>query len=516
MASASRRVFGLGVAAGALALVAAYLLRLFAGGSFLPELASQAFFSVVPGQIESNAVDTLGSLAKYTTYTVAIAVNLALYGLLSLFFLRIVETDRSRSSVKALVAAGISYAITLVLSSLFLSITQINSQPISLPTLAFELIFPQLVFGFALVSLETRYLPTMREIVPSDLKPVDSGRRLLIAAGAGAVAVALLALYGLGFLEQTNARSSDPSNFFANEVTSNDNFYRVDINIFPPSIQSSSWSLKVGGLVDTPLTLSYDDITALPSAEQYNTLECVSNVVGGDLMSNAQWKGVRLKDLLSSAGVNSSATYVVFKCADGYDVGIPLSKAMEDGTILAYQMNGAPLPQVHGYPLRALVPGYYGMMNPKWITEISLADQTYEGFWQRQGWINEAQYETESTIVNLGDDALSDKFGIYSPTSVAFGAPITILGVAFAGERGISKVEVSTDNGSTWSSASLVAPPSVNSWVLWSFDWSPSARGSYTLSVRATDGEGNLQTQSAAAPFPGGASGWQSVAVSIN
>jgi hypothetical protein len=156
------------------------------------------------------------------------------------------------------------------------------------------------------------------------------------------------------------------------------------------------------------------------------------------------------------------------------------------------------------------------MMNPKWITGISLAAQAYQGFWQREGWASDAQYQTGSTIVDLGDDALADRFGINSPTHVSLGTPVTIAGVAFAGDRGISKVEVSTDSAHTWSPATLASPLSTNSWVLWSLDWNPSAKGTYDIVVRATDGQGNLQTETATDPFPSGATGWHSVTVSVD
>jgi DMSO/TMAO reductase YedYZ molybdopterin-dependent catalytic subunit len=510
-------IFALGVGAGALAVALSFVLRLFAGGPFLPELASQAFFSVVPGQLEAGAVESLGFLAKYATYTVAVAVNLILYGLIAVLFLNLSEVNRSRLLPKGLAIAGVSYVVTLLLSGLFLSITQINSQPISTTALAIELVPPLLLFGFSLTSLEVRYAPTglYRGVLPEDFRPVDTRRRSLILAGGAIAAFAALALYGLGFLQPGKVRTSDLSSFYGGEVTANVNFYRVDINVFTPFVQASSWSIKVGGLVSNPMTLGYDQLKALPAVEQYNTLECISNAVGGNLMSTAKWKGVKLKDVLVTAGVQAQATYVVFKCSDQYDVGIPLSKAMEEATILAYEMNDSPLSRDHGYPLRAIVPGYYGMMNPKWITEIQLADQTYQGFWQRSGWANEAKYQTGSTIVNVGNDALADRFGVTSPTQVAHGSPTTIVGVAFAGDRGISKVEVSTDKANTWAPATLAAPLSGNSWVLWSFDWNPSAAGTYDVIVRATDGDGNLQTEGVADPFPSGATGWHFVTVQV-
>src|SRR5439155_26669211 len=194
------------------------------------------------------------------------------------------------------------------------------------------------------------------------------------------------------------------------------------------------------------------------AVEEYATLQCVSNKIGGDLISTALWKGVRLKDLLSRAQVGPGAKYIAFRCYDGYDVGIHLERGLVEGTILAYDMNLARLTAEHGYPVRAIVPGLYGMMNPKWITEIELVDGIYEGYWQRKGWANNAKYNTHSFIVIPGNAAVGKRFSnIAASGATAHSSPsssssemVPIAGVAFAGDRGISKVEVSTDGGTTW------------------------------------------------------------------
>jgi len=279
-------------------------------------------------------------------------------------------------------------------------------------------------------------------------------------------------------------------------------FYRVDIAPVPPSLDFDAWSLKVGGEVNKPLTLNKESLMKLPRQEQYTTLECVSNTINppAGLIGNAKWTGVRLATLLNEAAVSPDAKYVVFHCADGYSVGIPLDRAMQPGAMLAYMMDDQPLPQEHGFPLRAIVPGIYGMMNAKWITEIEVVDYVYLGFWQERGWSNDAKIKTTSIIYYPSDAAKVD-----GATPVA--------GIAFAGDRGISKVEVSVDNGSTWHEAVLKKPVSLYSWVLWAYEWTPTTKGTYTIVARAYDGTGQLQSAKTVDPFPDGASGYHKIHV---
>jgi len=299
--------------------------------------------------------------------------------------------------------------------------------------------------------------------------------------------------------------------FVRSELTPNDKFYRIDTNIIVPSVDANTWRLNLRGLVKNgPMQFTYDEIKTMTSVSEYATLECISDKIQGDLISTAHWKGVPLKSILEKAEVLPEAIYVVFRCADGYDVGIPLDRGLMDGTILAYEMNGVPLPTEHGFPVRAIVPGLYGMMNAKWITDIELVDKVYEGFWQRRGWANNAKYQTRSKIV-LPGDALRNRFEALSANIATPGSKSPIAGIAFAGDRGISKVEVSTDGGNTWQTASLKDPLSRNSWVLWALEWIPQNKGKYNIVVRATDGYGNLQIVEITDIYPNGATGYHSV-----
>ena len=365
------------------------------------------------------------------------------------------------------------------------------------------------------------------------LPRMNRRRRLLIRAAAAGAVASIILFYGLDLFfpstqqtptseivtppSETKGIFADPmlAQFVASEVTANDRFYRVDVNVSPPSVDVNAWKLSVHGLVNNPFTLNYTELKAMQSVTQYNTLECVSNVVGGDLISNALWKGVRVKDLLAKAQAGSGAVYVVFGCVDGYDVGIPIERALLDGTILAYEMNGVALPQEHGHPLRAIVPGLYGMMNAKWINDIQVVDKVHQGFWQRRGWTNDARYQTESTIVIPGDSSARDRFVELGVSNVLAGSKSPIAGIAFAGDRGILKVEVSTDGGKTWETASLKDPLSGYTWVFWATEWNPPTKGNYQITVRATDKTGTVQTANLQNPFPSGATGYHIVDITV-
>jgi DMSO/TMAO reductase YedYZ molybdopterin-dependent catalytic subunit len=299
------------------------------------------------------------------------------------------------------------------------------------------------------------------------------------------------------------------------EVTPTYLFYRIDKNAIVPIVDAKEWNLTIKGLVNNPLNMNYEEIKSMKSKEQFATLSCISNKIGGDLVSTALWKGIPLKDLLTMAQVKSGAKYIVFRCSDGYDVGIPLESGLMDGTILAYNMNNEPLTSEHGYPIRAIVPGFYGMMNPKWITEIELVDKTYEGFWQRKGWSNSKNENIYSSIVTPGDQQIRNRFPHLVNENFVIDKPSPIAGVAFAGDRGISKIEVSYDGGNTWKSAIVKDPLSNYTWVLWTSAFTPKVKGDYKIVVRATDKMGHVQTSNFEDPFPKGASGYNMINVKI-
>jgi DMSO/TMAO reductase YedYZ molybdopterin-dependent catalytic subunit len=290
----------------------------------------------------------------------------------------------------------------------------------------------------------------------------------------------------------------------ATEVTPTKDFYTVSKNFFSdPVVDPNSWTLQVAGLVGKPYTLTYNQLLKLPVIERYQTLQCISNEVGGDLISNAAWRGVSLRDLIVSADPDPKAIKVVFSAVDGYQDSIPLSRALSAENVLAHTMNGAPLLAGHGIPARLLIPGIYGMKNVKWLTKIELVSSNFQGYWQQRGWSDDAFINTMSRI-----DVPDSQHASVKPGKVE------VAGIAFGGDKGISKVEVSADGGKTWQAATLKDPLDKFTWRLWRYDWDATA-GDHQIVVRATNGEGVVQTQQQTDTLPNGATGWHSITVHV-
>ncbi|TLY09797.1 MAG: hypothetical protein E6K85_05210 [Thaumarchaeota archaeon] len=550
MKNETARNFVFGIIAGGAALLVAAIFRMITGGLFIPELASQTLFSLTPGQVESFSVETFGSLAKYSAFASAIIVNLIIYGILALLLHKIYLILGSRRlAANLLQLSFIPYFVMATITAILLQLNELLTGSSEIQYALLFLLLPNVAYGRTLsylfqrdisakridsqmpsnVGVEAGEIPDVAAVSPV---PRISRKQFITMAASTAVAAGIF-FWARGFLfhDQSSMPVSIPKTpmplpnipagsifaeqalapFVRSELTPNDKFYRIDTNIIVPSVDANTWRLNIRGLVKNgPLQFTYDEIKTMTSVSEYATLECISDKIQGDLISTAYWKGVPLKSILEKAGVLPEAIYVVFRCSDGYDVGIPLDRGIMDGTILAYEMNGVPLPTEHGFPVRAIVPGLYGMMNAKWITDIELVDKVYEGFWQRRGWANNAKYQTHSKIV-LPGDTLRNRFEALSANIATPGSKSPIAGLAFAGDRGISKVEVSTDGGNTWQTASLKDPLSRNSWVLWALEWIPQNKGKYNLVVRATDNYGNLQIAEITDIYPNGATGYHSV-----
>lgn len=285
-------------------------------------------------------------------------------------------------------------------------------------------------------------------------------------------------------------------------LTPNDEFYVTSYRS-PPDIRVKRWTLSIKGLVDRPVTLTHEQLTARPTVSEIVTLECVGNGVAADAISTAEWEGVPLKTLLEEAGVRAQAVDVVFRAADGYSDSIPLARAMSGDVLVAHRMNGVELPRGHGFPARVIVPGIYGMKNVQWLTEIEVSDRDYKGYYQQKGWSDEAVVKTSSHIDLPGHGG------------VVKGRETIVQGYAFAGTRGIRLVEVSTDGGRSWRDAALEPELSPYAWRFWTYRWDLPAPGRYDLRVRATDGTGRLQITEEQPAFPDGAVGLDEVTVTV-
>jgi DMSO/TMAO reductase YedYZ molybdopterin-dependent catalytic subunit len=284
------------------------------------------------------------------------------------------------------------------------------------------------------------------------------------------------------------------------EITPNRSFYTVNEELFPPDVDPDTWRLGIGGLVDRPFSIGYGELTSMPAVEQYMTLECISNKTGGHLISNAKWTGVPLRDLLSRAGVRKGALEVVSTSVDGFADSVPFEDATAPTTIIAYGMNGSMLPRGHGFPARILVPGYYGMKQPKWLGSVRVVGKPFAGYWEQRGWIKEAVVRTMSRIDTPKNHS-------------SVGGEAAVAGIAFAGDRGIKRVEVSVDGGNTFADADLKTALSEFTWRQWKFRFTPKPGTDMRIVVRATDGTGATQTSEVTPPEYSGATGWHGVEV---
>lgn len=286
------------------------------------------------------------------------------------------------------------------------------------------------------------------------------------------------------------------------EISPNEDFYVTSKGFFHPRLKLGGWSLQVGGLVKNPKTFDLQSLAALDRHKEVIGLECVGNRIGGDALDCAVWRGTRFGRLIEAVEPRSSAVDVVLYGADGYADSVPLSWFRTNFALLASTMNGEPLPRSHGFPLRLLTPGIYGMKNVKWIERVEFVDADYQGYWQVRGWSDEAWVKPHARIdAPIGGAELPR-------------GPTLIAGVAFTGNQGVSKVELSFDRGRTWLPARLKAPRSPYSWVLWAYPWQAPA-GLQTITARCVDGRGRIQPKGPKGQAPDHAEGWHTIRVEV-
>ncbi|MEV0948230.1 molybdopterin-dependent oxidoreductase [Rhodococcus sp. NPDC049939] len=288
-------------------------------------------------------------------------------------------------------------------------------------------------------------------------------------------------------------------------ITSNEDFYRIDTALRVPRLTTDEWQLRIHGMVDRELTLTFEDLIARTPVERVITLTCVSNPVGGDLAGNATWIGYPIADLLAEVGVQPDADMLLSKSSDGFTAGTPV-QVLQDGrdAILAVAMNGRPLPFEHGYPVRQVVPGLYGYVSAtKWVVdwELTRFDKA-QAYWTQRGWSAQGPIKTASRI------------DVPAPSALPEAGRVLVAGTAWAQHRGIGKVEVRVDNGD-WHTATLAPEYSIDTWRQWTWDWDATP-GRHTLQVRATDLDGNVQVEELTSPVPDGATGWDTRTLTVS
>jgi DMSO/TMAO reductase YedYZ molybdopterin-dependent catalytic subunit len=488
-----------GVVAAAVALGVAELVAVFTGERSAPLVAvGGVVVDSVPGPVKTFAVSVFGTHDKQallTGTTIVLALFAAGIGAVAV-----------RRPPLGLVGIGLFGVIGMAAA-----LTRANAGPLA--------ILPALVGAAAGAGVLAALL---RERTGFD---ADGNRRRFLAESGGIFVGALV----VGYLGRQWAASKDVSAArnkvalptpaspapslppdlnipdLAPFVSSNETFYRIDTALAVPQIDPATWQLKIHGRVRNPITLTYNDLLSRPMIERYVTLTCVSNEVGGNLIGNAKWLGVRLKDVLDEAGPLPGADQMVGRSVDGFTAGAPTEVVMDGrDAMLAVGMNGVPLPVEHGFPVRLVVPGLYGYVSAtKWLSELELTSfGDFNAYWVPRGWSAKAPIKTESRIDTPRGGA--------RPRA----GQVTVAGVAWAQHRGIGKVEVRVDDG-PWQTATLGAVPSVDTWRQWSYAWTATP-GQHTLAVRATDNGGQTQVQDEAPPDPDGATGWHTITVSVS
>jgi len=288
-------------------------------------------------------------------------------------------------------------------------------------------------------------------------------------------------------------------------VTPNDDFYRIDTALIVPQVSAETWKLRIHGMVERELELTFDDLLAREQISEYVTLSCVSNPVGGPYVGNALWQGVRLDAILAEVGVDPAATQLVSRSNDGWTCGTPVSSVIDGrNAMLAFGMNGEPLPAEHGYPVRMVVPGEYGYVSAtKWVVDMELTTwDAYDAYWVPRGWSQQAPMKALTRIETprRGRPVVA--------------GPVAIGGTAWAVHRGVSAVEVRIDDGE-WQRANLAAVPSTDTWRKWWYSWDDASSGEHRIEARCVDGLGEVQTDEVAYVAPDGASGYHVVTVEV-
>jgi len=464
-----------GLGAGVLALGADYLAHALFAVPLLPEQAGFLLLKVLPLSTFENLLKFLGVLARPLLLLAVTVVIIALYGAAALV--------SARLFARVYVAVVTALAAVVGATVAFMAFSPGDS--------AIGVVVEVLLLA-ATIPLVDRVIDGL-----ASASTANEDRRILLRnLFYGAVGIAVLGIGYANVRRFTTALAMREGSRAASEVTDVNDFYVVSKNLGgDPVVDASTWRLNL-----PTRSLTYEELLAMPAQQQELTLECISNDVGGTLISNGMWKGPRVTDVLALTTVPSDAVWILMESADGYTESFRLRELTPDH-ILATHLNGAPLTPQHGFPARFLFPGHYGMKQPKWVTRIRFSASDQPGYWENNGWDERAIIKTMSRIDRPADGAA------LAAGSIQFG------GIAFAGSRRISAVELSWD-GRTWQAADLHAEFAPNAWRFWQLTANLPA-GHYKVTVRARDGEGTLQTSKVTGTLPNGADGYHSVTLDL-
>ncbi len=551
-----------GVIAATAASLALFATRIAFGGPSVFEIVSEGVVQLLPGALFSAALDQLRFTGKPVLFTIVQIASLVVGALLGLYYMKRcgeqqpespstwlaspnkqdapitdraqpfeANAERQYPVTNSLIFGGALYLLlgTLVLPLMgtgVFGLSRTSDVPLWIATLIAVVTFT------VVASVASSYASTL--LADSFSKATTNAgahistsmvqRRTALNALAGGAVLAIGSVFAWSSLRTapaTGVEGTNPSGASTSggglspgqqpegrhpttEVTRVGTFYNVSKNFIDPVVTDTNWKVQFVGHVTNPLSFGLDDLRAMPTVDRQHTLCCISNEVGGDLIGNGQWRGVRFGDLLEQAGIKPGAQKVVFHCRDDYRDSITIEAARNPDTLFAYEMNGSPLTNKHGFPARLLIPGIYGMKNVKWLDKVEILPSPFLGFWQSQGWSDPAPYLTMSRI------DWPTRAGLrFQPVST------TLYGVAYAGDRGIAQVEITVDGGAVWQPAKIITGGQPNVWARWAFDWTPEAGRQSSVKVRATDGKGQKQIETAHEPFPDGATGYHSLTIAV-
>lgn len=506
---------GAGLVASLTSVVVMFILRVVAGIPTPMELFGDHLLKLLPAPRFVDMLIFFSPHSKTTPLGLALLGMVGLGTLLGLLYAAIVRVKLPTSGYRPALREWLTallFALAMTAIAVVLFWVEIGQNFLGLPVGTARLVTAlALLVDFSIYSL-TLCL-AFRVLLPKQRvqgTTTETGERRQLLARAGIVALGIGSAVGTaGLIKEllNNYTSYDGSetftqNGFTAPITPISEHYTVTQNVVDPTVNSSIWQLEVTGLIAQAGTYTYEELKNLPSISRAVTLECISNGIGGHFMSTAIWQGVTLRTLLEKhGGALPGASYIAFYSVDGYSISLPLDEVLAVDPILAWSMNGSELPIRHGYPLRVLIPGRYGEENPKWLARVELTDHFVGGLYADQGWY----YGPLRTVTRID-----------RPSShIPFNQIIEIGGIAFAGNRGIEKVEVSVDGGISWNVTKLNPPLSQNSWVMWTWQWKPNLPGQYTITARSTDGTGQLQTSQKQSTVPNAATGYHSIQVQV-